>query len=366
MPAQTEQVDGTAPRGAPRARRLGLPRTPLYRHLVVAAVGLVLVVVVLESVNRFRVTQLTEMAYLAIAAGGLTLLTGISGQLSLGHGAFMAVGAYTTVLLLDTPDATTVTLLVAIVAAVLVAVVVGVIVGIPAARLHGPYIAGATLALAVAVPGIARAWSWLGGEQGLTVRRPDPPGWVLDAAFFVTGKEMDSDKYVAYLSWIALIVTYVLLANLIRSRAGRRWSAVRDDEVSAEIAGIHLGRSRVLAFVASTACAGLAGALMGLAQRGAAPGSFGLTLSLLLVSAIVLGGLGTLSGALIGAGLLTFLQHSVGQIGADAGLDQTTSFELAPVIYGTTLVLVMILAPAGLMGSIRNRYLRRRAAAAAA
>lgn len=360
MPAQDDRS------GAGSARRLRLPRTPLYRHLLIAALGFVVVVVLLETASRFRVTQFTEMAYLAIAAGGLTLLTGISGQLSLGHGAFMAVGAYTTVLLLDSPDATTVTMLLAIAAAILVSLVVGVIVGIPAARLHGPYIAGATLALAVAVPGIARAWRWLGGEQGLTIARPDPPDWLLDAAFFVTGTEMTSDKYIAYLSWVALIVTYVLLANLMRGRAGRRWSAVRDDDVAAEIAGIHLGRSRVLAFVVSTGCAGLAGALMALAQRGAAPGSFALTLSLLLVSAIVLGGLGSLTGALIGAGLLTFLQQVVSQIGVDAGMEQTTAFEVAPVIYGITLVLVIILAPAGLMGSIRNRYLRRRAAAAAA
>lgn len=345
-------------------RRLRLPETPLYRHLLTAGVGLVVVVLVLETVSRFRVTQLTEVAYLAIAAGGLTLLTGLSGQLSLGHGAFMAVGAYSTALMLAQPDASFATLVLALAVAVLATLLVGAAVGVPAARLHGPYIAGATLALAVAVPAVARAWDPLGGEQGLILHRPDAPEWLLDAAFFVTGRELDQDKLIAYLAWLSLLVTYVLLANLKRSRVGRRWSAVRDDDVAAELAGVHLGRARVLAFVVSTVCAGLAGGLMALAQRGTAPGSFGLQLSLLLLSAIVLGGLGSLAGALIGAGLLSLLQQFVSDAGVGAGLDQTAAQELAPIVYGLTLVVVVILAPAGLVGSIRSAVQKRRPATA--
>lgn len=126
----------------------------LVRHLALAAIGLVLVVVVIESSSAFRHTQLTEMAYFGIAAGGLTVLTGINGQLSLGHGALMAIGAYTAALLLQGPEPA-VPVVGVLVAATLVTLAIGAVIGVAAARLHGPYIAGATLALAIAVPGIA-------------------------------------------------------------------------------------------------------------------------------------------------------------------------------------------------------------------
>lgn len=335
-------------------------RIPLVRHLLLAAVGLVVVVALLESTDPFRSSQLTTMAYLAIAAGGLTVLTGFSGQLSLGHGAFMAIGAYTTALFLG-DDSPPLPLLVVLLVATVVTLAVGAVVGIAAARLHGPYLAGATLALAVAVPGIALYFADLGGDQGLRVVVPDIPVWVLDAAYFVTGSELDRTRYIGYLAWLSLLVVYVLLANLMRSRVGRRWQAVRDDEVAAELAGIRLGRARVLAFVISTACAGLAGGLMALAVRITAPSGFTLNLSLLLVSAIVLGGLGSLAGALIGSGLLAFLPQVVTDIGIDAGMSDVRAAELVPVVYGLTMMLVILLAPAGLVGSVRGAWRRRRA-----
>ena len=133
--------------------RLGrVSESTLLRHLVLALAGMVVIVLVLESTSAFRNGQLTAMAYLGIAAGGLTVLTGLNGQLSLGHGAFMAIGAYTTALFLqDTEPALPVVGV--LVVATLVTLLVGAVVGVAAARLHGPYLAGATLALAVAVPG---------------------------------------------------------------------------------------------------------------------------------------------------------------------------------------------------------------------
>jgi branched-chain amino acid transport system permease protein len=290
---------------------------PLLKHLGIAVVAFLLLAAVLETVSDFRVTQLTDVAYLAIAAGGLTVLTGLSGQLSLGHGAFMAIGAYTTSWLLREPD-TGPPLLVVLLLAVLVTMAFGVVIGVAAARLHGPYVAGATLALAVAVPGIAQSFDALGGPQGQSVFMPEIPAWLLDGVFFLTGNPLDRSRFVAYLSWACLIITFVLLANLMHSRTGRLWAAVRDDDVAAELAGVHLGRARVLAFVVSTACAGLAGALLALRFGYAGPGSFGLTLSLTLVTVIVLGGLGSLSGVLIGAFVLTFLQRLVTDAGEAA------------------------------------------------
>jgi branched-chain amino acid transport system permease protein len=333
--------------------------TPLRRHLLTGLLGLVVVVAVLESVSPFRQSQLATMAYLGIAVGGLTVLTGLNGQLSLGHGALMAVGAYSTALMLDDPTATPPVLLVLAVA-VVVTLAVGAVVGVAAARLHGPYIAGATLALAVAVPGIASFFGdTLGGEQGLPVATPAPPAWLDDAFYFVTAHDLLASNYVAYLGWVSLLVTFVLLANLSSSRVGRTWRAVRDDDVAAEIAGIDVGRARVTAFVVSAACAGLAGSVMAMVVRLAAPSGFTLTLSLSLLTAIVLGGLGSLTGALVGAALLTFLPQAVTGVGESLGLGSLRAAQLAPLVYGVTLVLVILLAPAGLAGVIRNVVRRR-------
>ncbi|WP_101525210.1 branched-chain amino acid ABC transporter permease [Nocardioides houyundeii] len=337
-----------------------VPRSPLARHLLTAALAMVVVLLVLSMLSDFRRYQMAEMAYLGIAVGGLTVLTGLNGQLSLGHGALMAFGAYTTALLLPDRDAST-PLLVVLLASVLVTLVVGAAVGAAAARLHGPYLAGATLALAVAVPGIALYFKeTLGGEQGLRIVVPPIPEWVLDAAFFVTGQELTNAGWVAFLAWTTLVVTYLLLANLSRSRVGRRWRAVRDDEVAAQLAGIDLARARISAFMVSAAAAGAAGALLALTVRLAAPSSFTLTLSLTLLAAVVLGGLGSLSGALLGAALLTFLPQVVTQWGKAAGLDDIAAAELSPLVYGVVMVLVILLAPSGLYGVLHGFVVRRR------
>lgn len=320
------------------------------RHLLLALGALVVVVLVLENTSPFRNAQFAAMAYYAIAAGGLTVLTGLNGQISLGHGALMAVGAYTTALCLPGMP-----LLVALLVATVSTLLVGAAVGVAAARLHGPYLAGATLALAVAVPGIPLYFSeTLGGEQGLRVRTPPIPDWLADAVYFVTGQDLTPTRYLAYLGWLGVIVVFFLLANLSRSRVGRTWQAVRDNEVAAELAGVNLGRARVLAFVVSSGCAGLAGALLALSARLAAPSGFTLTLSLALLSAVVLGGLGSLVGALVGAALLTFLPQVVTGFGQDLGLTDVQAAQLAPLIYGLVTVLVVLLAPAGLAGGLRK------------
>ncbi|MFI5953839.1 branched-chain amino acid ABC transporter permease [Cryptosporangium sp. NPDC051539] len=334
--------------------------TRLAHHAGIAVIGLVVVLVLLQVLGPFRVTQFTSMGYLAIAAAGLTLLTGLSGQLSIGHGAFMAIGAYTTALLLADGESP-LPLVVVLLVATLVSVVVGALVGVAAARLHGPYIAGATLALAVAVPAVAIVFTeQLGGEQGLTLVVPSAPGWLLDATFFLTGTALDSTGYIALVAWLCLLVTFVALANLSRSRVGRVWRSLRDDDVAAELAGVNPRQARVVAFVVSTACAGLAGAVMALSVSIAAPSGFGLSLSLLLLCVVVLGGLGSLTGALVGAALLTFLPQVVRQIGTHAGMDDLSAAQLSPLIYGLFVMAVILTAPSGLVGSIRRAWRRRR------
>ena len=273
------------------------------------------IALLLESVSAFRASQITLMAYYVPAVAGLTVLTGLNGQISLGHGALMAVGAYTTALLLEHVPG--LPFLGVLVAAVLVTSLVGVLVGAAASRLHGPYLAGATLALAVGLPGVALYFEEeLGGEQGLLVSPPRPSETIESVAFFLTGSEITTGKYLGYVGWALALVVLLLLSNLVRSRYGRVWRAVRDDEVAAELAGIDLGRARVLAFVVSAACAGVGGCLLAITTRLAAPTSFTLVLSISLLVAIVIGGLGSLLGAVLGSTLLVFLAPAVDQPGA--------------------------------------------------
>ena len=359
----------TAAADAPSAPAAGgrtfLPRSTLLRHLLLVALAAVGAVVLLEATSPYTNSQLARVAFYAIAAGGLTVLTGMNGQISLGHGALMAVGAYTTALFLSADEP--LPLPVILFAAVVVTTAVGALVGVAAARLHGPYLAGATLALAVGLPGLAIYFnSWLGGDQGLRVRAPRAPEWFDSFIDTVSGNAASGTKWLAYVGAICLLLTYWLLANLVRSRIGRTWRAVRDQEVAAELAGINLGAWRVLAFVVSAAAAGLAGGVLALVVRLAAPSAFTLVLSLSLLTAIVIGGLGSLLGALLGSVLLVFLPPFVTGLGEDWGLDSTEAAQLAPFVYGVVLVLAMVFAPAGLVGTVRRRWLTARATRAAA
>ncbi|WP_448611226.1 branched-chain amino acid ABC transporter permease [Geodermatophilus sp. URMC 60] len=353
-----------APSPAHSRGRSLLPQNTLLRHLTVLLLSAVGTVVLLEVTGQFTNSQLAQLSYYAIAAGGLTVLTGLNGQISLGHGALMAVGAYTTALFLgaDEPLPLPVVLLVSVASAT----AVGALVGVAAARLHGPYLAGATLALAVGLPGLALYFrGFLGGEQGLRVRAPQAPEAFDDFIGLVSGNSASNTKWLAYVGAMCLLLTFFLLANLVRSRVGRTWRAVRDQEVAAELAGIDLGAWRVLAFVVSAACAGLGGAVLALVVRLAAPSGFTLVLSLALLTAIVIGGLGSLFGVLLGSALLVFLPPFVTDLGADLGLDNTEAAQLAPFVYGVVLVVAMIFAPAGLVGTVRQRWLTARARRAA-
>ncbi len=238
---------------------------------------------------------------------------------------------------------------------------VGAVVGAAAARLHGPYLAGATLALAVALPGLALYFSdTLGGEQGLSVTTPRAPDWFDWFISWVSGNSVTGSKYLAYVGWAALAITVFLLTNLVRSRVGRTWRAVRDDEVAAELAGINLGRTRIQAFVVSAACAGLAGAVFAVVVRIATPSAFTIVLLLGLLTAVVLGGLGSLLGAVLGSAVLVFLPQFTTDFGTARGLDDTAAAQLAPLVYGVVLVLVMLLAPAGMVGTVRTRLRGRK------
>jgi branched-chain amino acid transport system permease protein len=315
----------------------------LPRTLGAVAVTAAIVVILSIKLNAFRDFQMAEIATYVTAVAGLTVLTGLSGQISLGNGAFMAIGAYTTALLLLHVGWPFVAVL--LIAAIVTAAT-GAIVGIAAARLRGPYLAGATLMLGVALPSIAYAYpGTFGGDQGLTVIF-STPGF-LGANFPLT-------RWQAWVAAATALVTLTLLANLSRSRIGRNWRAVRDDEVAAALAGINVAASRVLAFVVSAACAGLAGSLLAVTTALVAPGAYTLTLSITLLTAAVIGGLGTLPGAIWGSLIIVLAQTYITDVATSHGLSPTVGANIPIAAYGLILILVMLAFPRGIQGAIRR------------
>ena len=308
------------------------PRRARLNPYVMVVAGAIIVVALTYTLPPFRTYQLATVgAYLCVTAG-LTVLTGLNGQLSLGHGALMATGAYTLALWQNKFNL----LAVGIVVAILVTTAVGAVIGLAAARLRGPYLAGLTLAVAVVVPSVTSTFDeTFNSDQGLSVVLNPPP------------ESMTVEQWQAWLCWGCALVTVLALALLTRGRFGRDMRAVRDDETAAKLAGISVARTQVATFVVSAACAGLAGALFAVIAQSVSPGAFPLTLSLFLLMAIVIGGLGRLSGALLGAVLLVALPAVAHEIGESAG-SQRLEGNLALTFFGVVLVVVMLAAPGGL------------------
>ena len=315
----------------------------LARHVGLALLGAVVLFVLTVKLDPFRDFQIAEVAAYVAAVAGLTVLIGQSGQVSIGNGAFMAIGAYVTALLLlhlQWP------LEAVFAAGAAAAAVAGGIVGVAAARLRGPYLAGATLMLAVALPSLADKYSsTLGGDQGLPVTITTPP-WL--------GVTFPPTRWLAWICCAAALITLILLANLGRSRIGRSWRAVRDHEAAAALAGLNVAALRILAFVVSAACAGLAGALLGITTTLVSPGSFTVTLSIALLTGAVLGGLGSLAGAVWGSLVIVIVPTYVTDVATSHGLSSSISSNVPIAIYGVVLILVMLLFPSGIQGAIRR------------
>jgi branched-chain amino acid transport system permease protein len=161
-------------------------------------------------------------------------------------------------------------------------------------------------------------------------------------------------RWLAWICCAAALITLILLANLGRSRIGRSWRAVRDNEVAASLAGLHVGRMQILAFVISAACAGLGGALLATVQAIASPGAFTLTLSIGLLTAAIIGGLGSLLGSIWGSLILVFLPTYAQNVATSHGLSSSISSNIPIAIYGVVLILVMLLFPSGIQGAIRR------------
>ncbi|MGP7997710.1 MAG: branched-chain amino acid ABC transporter permease [Streptosporangiaceae bacterium] len=317
----------------------------LLRHLAAAVVVALVLVLLTVRLDAFRDYQLAEVACYVVAVAGLTALVGLSGQISLGNGAFMAIGAYSAALLLlhlrwPLPAV--------LAAAAVITAASGAVVGVAAARLRGPYLAGATLLLAVALPSLALTDSSLfGGDQGLSV--------VISTPAFL-GPTFPPTRWQAWLTCGCALITLILLANLARSRVGRSWRAAGDDEVAAALAGLNVARLRVLAFVVSAACAGLAGALLAVTTSIVSPGAFTITLSVALLTGAVLGGLGSLAGAVWGSLVLVLVPTYVMDVAASHGLSSSAGSNIPVAAYGVVLVVVMLLFPDGIQGGLVRLY----------
>jgi branched-chain amino acid transport system permease protein len=318
----------------------------LLRHLAIALVAGAVLLVLTLMLGPFNNLQLATMAYYFVAVAGLTVLTGLNGQISLGHGALMAVGAYTAAKLIGDSGSGP-PLAVVLVASAVVTALAGVIVGAAAARLRGPYLAGATLALAVGLPAIAEKFpKFLGASNGLSVTPPTPP--------MALGATFPLERWQAWIACVAALVAYVLLANVARSRLGRAFRAVRDDEVAAQLAGLRVARTQIVAFVVSAASAGLAGGLLVVVTQLAAPGAFPLALSVALLTGVILGGLGSLMGAVWGAAALVLVPTWSDDLSKSLGLSSNVQANLSLAIYGVVLIAVMLAAPRGLQGAVRR------------
>jgi len=315
----------------------------LPRRLGLAIIVAAIVAFLSIKLDTFRDYQIAEIAVEVTAVAGLTVLTGLSGQISLGNGAFMAIGAYTAALLLlhfNWP------FIIALVAAAAAAAAAGAIVGVAAARLRGPYLAGATLMLGVALPSLAYAKPGIfGGDQGLNVLFTTPG--FLGATFPLT-------RWQAWVSAVVAIVTLVLLANLYYSRIGRNWRAVRDDEVAAALDGVNVAAARILAFVVSATCAGIAGALLAIVTGLVAPGAFTITLSIALLTGAVIGGLGSLPGALWGSLVIVLVPTYVTDVATSHGLSSSVGSNIPVAAYGAVLIVVMLAFPQGIQGGLRR------------
>ena len=288
-----------------------------------------------NRLDELRVYQGATVAVYAIGVASLILLIGYSGQVSLGHGALLAIGGYAAALARIHYEAP---IWLTFVVAVLAAAIGGALLGLAAARLSGPYLAGTTLALAIGLPSIANQFSIFGGEQGLYFDIGLPPESL--------GEDFTQYKWYFWISWTVALITLYWLRNVLNSRYGRGWRAVRSNDVAAELAGIHVGRNKVLAFTISAGLAGLAGALLAMTISLASPGVFPLALSFSLATGAVLSGVTTLGGVMIGSVTLVAIPEIALAIANRYG-SETITTNLPGLLVSALLILTVLFVPNG-------------------
>ena len=314
--------------------------SPRTWQFVGLAVLLALAIALPFLVSNYRVFQLNMVLVYAIVLLGLNILTGFNGQISLGHGAFYAIGAYVAAILMDHfawPYWTTLPV------AGVVCFAFGFLFGLPALRLRGHYLALATFALAVAMPQLLKykhVEQWTGGVQGIVIVKPDAP----------FGLKITPDQWLYLFTLAILVVMFVVGWNLLRGRTGRAIVAIRDHPMAAEAMGVNIALYKTVTFGVSALYTGVAGALGAIVVQFVAPDSFTAGLSINFLVGIVIGGVGSISGAFYGALFIQFVPNFADQIS-----------KAAPwAIYGVFLLAFVYLMPGGVAGFVRLTWLRIR------
>ena len=346
--ASVEPALGAAPIAVtevPEAKPGLLPPMPRPVFIARVVIGVVLAAAALYAplyyepeINRV----LSQAIYLAIAAMGLNLLTGFNGQVSIGHGAFYGVGAFTSaILMIDHGWTYEPTILVA----ALLSGVFGLLVGLPALRVRGLYLALVTLGLAVLFPRVAQ--KFVEGTGGVALLRPQRS----EFSSLIDG--LDDDQWAYYLSLAIMVVLFFLAWNLVRGRVGRAMIAVRDQEIAAATVGVNLAGTKVATFAISAAYAGVAGSLSVMIDRladGTNPILY-FQRSIEFLVAMVIGGAATILGPAVGALALVLLRRNTEDLIEGKEV-------LAPALYGAALIAIVFVLPEGLVGGVRRLLAR--------
>ena len=305
------------------------------RLLLFILLGWVLLLVG-DRVGELRQYQGSFVATYSLAIASIILLTGYSGQLSLGHSALMAVGAYAGALSINNAHLHPV---IALIIATLTAGVFGLVLGFAVARLTGPYLAGTTLALAVSLPTLANQFPILGGEQGVVFDVGVPP-----ARF---GEGFSQYKWFFWISSLAALIMIWMISNLLNSRYGRTFRAIRDNQISAALAGINTGRVKVIAFAVSSGAAGLAGGLLVMLISGVSPSAFPLSLSFSLLTGAVVTGVYNLKGVMLGGLVLVAIPEIADSLTTRIGGSEGFTATLPGFLVSALLILAVLFAPNG-------------------
>ena len=341
------------------------PRTQRIIGFVAFAALIVAVAVLPSFTSDFKAREWADVGIFLVALLGLNILTGYTGQISLGHGAFMAIGGYTTAILMagnedfggpvsgGMKDLWTIPL------AGLVAGLLGLAFGLPALRLSGLYLALATFAIAVAMPSTAKRFAeWTGGGTGIQLfGTPEATGSITNV--HVLGRTFTPNDWIYFLSWSIALVLFAVAWLILRGRTGRAFRAVRDSETAAVSSGVSLARYKTLAFGISAAYAGVAGSLLVISRAFINPDSFPVALSIFLLVGIVIGGLGGLSGLVFGAIFIAFLPlwaqgQDLGSLLPDRIVEETQKPGGPSIVYGVVLILLMFVLPNGVGGLFRR------------
>ncbi len=302
-------------------------------RLILVAIVVLLACAIPFALSSYRVFQFNLVLVYAIVLLGLNILTGFNGQISLGHGAFYAIGAYVAAVLMDHWG---VPYWVTVPAAGVVCFVAGFLFGLPALRLHGHYLALATFALGISMPQILKykgLEEWTGGVQGIVIVKPTVP----------FGLNISQDQWLYLFTLAVTLLMFWLAWNLLRGRVGRAIVAIRDHPIAAEAMGINVAAVKTLTFGVSALYAGVGGALGAIVVQFVAPDSFVGLVSITFLIGIVIGGLASISGVIYGALFIQFVPNIADEIS-----------KAAPwAVYGLFLLAFVFLAPQGVAGFVR-------------